>query len=398
VLIWIPRGLLLPVHLALEYVVRRPIVGLIKLIERYHINSWVRQLFIYRGGKAGLFPTALYEFGLDPSVGFYFFHHDLFRPGHELVLRGGFWTGDWVRLELDDSVVVFRDDSGLIETNLLYLRRPDRPFHGIGPATLQADESFYRVDLLEARAALTGRLGGLDRTTVELGYRRARFSGGEAPSISRGFATADPAVVPGFGGYQLLSCGLRLVLDSRSPDRLATSGTGVRLQLSGSFNVDPAASELSFVRWGGGVGGYLDLTGANHVLGLRAEVELVEPTGSRAVPFAELPSLGGRERMPGFLEGRFRGASTFLVTAEYRYPVWSLLDASLFVGAGNAFDEQLYNLHARRLHLTWGVGVRTSSERDVSVDALLGFGSNRLDAEDFVVDHVHFVFGVNTGF
>jgi hypothetical protein len=395
VLIWVPRALLFPAHLVLEHVVRRPIVGLATFVEKHHIQSWIRRLFVYRDGKAGLFPTALYEFGLDPSIGFFFFYDDLFHPAHDIVLKGGFWTTDWARLELDDRVAVFRDDSGLIETNLLYLRRPDRPFYGIGADTREGDEGFYRVELLQARLGLSGRLSGLDRTTLELAYRRARFTDGEAPVISDRFAVGDPAVVPGFGGYDLLSAGARVVLDSRSPDRVYTSGTGLRLELRGSFNVDPTAPELRFVRWGGGIGGFVDLSGENHVLGLRAELDLVENTGEREVPFTELATLGGRERMPGFLEGRFRGASTFLVTAEYRYPIWALMDASLFVGAGNAFGEHLAGLHAKRLHLTWGLGLRTNKRRDVSFDALLGFGSNRFDAGGFKVDHVHFVFGVN---
>jgi len=187
-------------------------------------------------------------------------------------------------------------------------------------------------------------------------------------------------------------------LDSRGADRLSSTGSGLRLELFASFNDDLARPERHFVRWGGEAAGFLDLSGANHVLGLRVYTELAERTGAGPVPVTELPTLGGRELMRGFLEGRFRGPSALVVTAEYRYPVWSLVDATLFVDAGNAFDEHLANLHAKRLHLTWGLGVRSNNARNISFDVLLAFGSNRLDTERFEVDYVHFVLGVNNGF
>jgi outer membrane protein assembly factor BamA len=319
----------------------------------------------------------------------------MFVPGHNAVLRGGFWTDDWVKLELNDQVVVFADDTGLVTTDLLYLRRPDRPFHGLGAATTQDDETFYRVEQVEARVGLSGKLGQLNRTTLQLAYRHTSFEDGQSPPISERFATAE---VPGFGGYDLVSTRLGLELDSRGPDRRYSTGSGLRLELFGSFNVDPTEIDLNFFHWGAEAAGFLDLTGANHVLGLRAYTHFVENTGDLAVPFTEQAELGGRRLMRGFLEGRFRGPSAFVVTGEYRYPIWALVDASLFISAGNAFDEHLKDLHVKKLFLSGGLGIRTNTRRNLSFDALLAFGSSRLDQEDVTLEHVHFVFGVNSGF
>jgi outer membrane protein assembly factor BamA len=382
----------------MEYGIRRPVVGLATLIEKYELQNWVRRVFVFRDGDAGIFPTFLYEFGTYASLGAYFYHDDLFRPGHDLIIHGGFWTDDWLRLVLKDDLTVFRDDTGLVETRVLYVRRPDRPFHGIGPDTNQDAETFYRIDRFDARTSLAGHLGPLDEARLALGFRRTRFDDGKSPSISELFDPTDAEVVPGFGGYELVTTGLDVALDTRSPDLVRTSGTGVRLELFGTFNVDPSKPDLRFVRWGGEGALFLDITGHNNVLGFRAYTEFAEPLDDETIPFFELPSLGGDEKMRGFISGRFRGNSVFLVTAEYRYPVWALLDASVFVSGGNAFGSYLDGLRLDRLFLSWGLGLRSNMARDVSFDMLLAFGTNRIDSEDIELAHVHFVFGVSTGF
>lgn len=397
VLVWIPRAIARPVHLLLDGGLRRPIRGLITFSEKHHIHDYVRRALVWREGKIGLLPTVLFEFGLDPSIGFYFFADDQLLRDHRLVLRGGFWH-QWAQVLLDNEHRVFRDGSGTLRWNVRYVHRPDRPFHGVGAATRQSDETFFLLEKLELGLGLAGKLRALNRASLALRYRHVALADGELPAIGTRFAVDDDAVVPGFAGYDLIVSELKLELDTRDPDRWHTPGTGLRLELFGAFNLDPAQPERHFFRWGAEAAAFYDVSGVNHVLGLRVHVELVERTGSRAVPFTELAAMGGNEHMQGFLEGRFRGPSAFELTAEYRYPIWALIDASLFVGAGNAFGVHLADLHPARMHLSWGLGVRSSTERNVSFDGLLAFGSNRFDEGSFEVDHVHFLFGVNRGF
>jgi hypothetical protein len=108
--------------------------------------------------------------------------------------------------------------------------------------------------------------------------------------------------------------------------------------------------------------------------------------------------LGGAEHMRASLEGRFRGQSAMVITADYRYPIWAYLDGELFLGLGNTFGEHLHGFAWDRLHLSWGIGLRSNNSRDVSFDIMVAFGSNRLDADKFEIERVHFVMGVNQGF
>ena len=130
VLIWVPRVIFYPVHLALEYLVRWPLVSLITVMEEYYVLQHVMDIFTWSEGKAGVFPTAFYEFGISPSVGFYAFQQDVFGPGSKQILKGGFWT-DKQQLALENRMHVFRDDSGTVFLRAIFSNRPDHPFYGL---------------------------------------------------------------------------------------------------------------------------------------------------------------------------------------------------------------------------------------------------------------------------
>ena len=53
------------------------------------------------------------------------------------------------------------------------------------------------------------------------------------------------------------------------------------------------------------------------------------------VPFRELASLGGPDRMRGYYEGRFRDKVALMGEAEYRFPVWGRFRGAGFASAGN---------------------------------------------------------------
>jgi hypothetical protein len=153
-----------------------------------------------------------------------------------------------------------------------------------------------------------------------------------------------------------------------------------------------------FGRWGAEGGVFFDLTGLGHVLGLKGYVELIEQIGNVAVPFTELISLGGLKRMKGFPDGRFRGPSAFVMTMDYQYPIWTFLDANIFISLGNTFQEHLSDFAFKRQHLNWGLSLRTSFERAYSFDFVVGVGSNRLDKPSFKIDGVNLAIGINHGF
>lgn len=389
VLIWVPRVIFYPAHLALEYLVRWPLVSLVTVMEEYYVFQRVMDIFTWFDGKAGIFPTAFYEFGLSPSLGFYAFQEDVFGPGSKQILRGGFWD-DKQQLALENRIKVFGDGSGTIFLKAIFSNRPDHPFYGLGYKNpiVEDDRTNYNMFKVEGLLGLQALLKDLNRVEFALGYRYVQVDSGDSPSILDVYHI----------DYHLLSGRLKLDLDTRSPFRQLTTGSGLRLEMLVSYNIDPSNPDVHFLRWGGEASGFLDLSGNNHVVGLRIFTEFIEKIGDDPAPFTELPFLGGREHLRAFLGGRFRGESTAVATMEYRYPIWAYLDGELFVGLGGAFGEHLEGFSWERTYLNWGIGVRTNNSRDVSFDILVAFGSKRLDSESFELDRVGFIIGVNQGF
>jgi len=91
--LWIPRIVLSPLYVANEYVLRRPIGAVVRHAERERWADSVVQLFTFgEGGKSLIVPTALYDFGLLPSVGFYYSGDDIVTDGNQLRLHAATWA------------------------------------------------------------------------------------------------------------------------------------------------------------------------------------------------------------------------------------------------------------------------------------------------------------------
>ena len=404
VLVWVPRAIFFPVHVVLEYGLRWPVVKLITVAEKHHLPDRVKEWFTFNQGRAGLFPTFFFDFGLSPSLGLYFYHHDLGVRGNDLVLRAGVWpTGGWLHLAGQDSFPVFDNDAGAATVGAEFTYRPDRVFNGLGPDPV-VSKRFFRLRRAEAEVGLRAVLRDLNRVALALRYSNTRITDGQTPSVaaaSSPFAADLDRQAPGFGKtHNLIQLDVRLELDTRSPERVRTPGSGLRLELFSSAGLDPGDVELSLLRYGGEAAAFVDLSGVNHVLALRLYCELLEPFGDRAIPITERIVLGGSEHLRGFLEGWFRGDSALVTTLDYRYPVHTLVDANLFFSLGNVFVGRFEALHAKRLAASWGVGLRTNASREVSFDLLVAFGTNRLEHwdADFQIDSVRVVAGINQGF
>ena len=76
------------------------------------------------------------------------------------------------------------------------------------------------------------------------------------------------------------------------------------------------------------------------------------------VPFEELVSPSGHSGMRGFAEGRFRGESGLVGTAEYRWYISAYLDAALFVDVGTVAGPRFSGIEWDRWFPSVGLGFR----------------------------------------
>ena len=195
-------------------------------------------------------------------------------------------------------------------------------------------------------------------------------------------------------GYRAAFAGVRLMLDSRGESR---QRSGVRLDVSTEESVDLANSPASgWLRYGGTLGGFVDLMEGGRFLSLSFTGVLVDPLGERAVPFAQLADLGGGRKMPGLRSGRLADRSSAVVDLRYTWPIWLALRGSLQAGLGNVFGPHFEGIRPGRARLSTALGLETNS-RDNIFQALIGFGTETFES-GAELDSIRFVLGVRDGF
>jgi hypothetical protein len=281
VLVWVPRILLYPAHLVLEYAVRWPIVKLVTVAEENHVFERVVNFFTFADGKAGLFPTVLADGNRGLWGGANFFYNDLFVPGHTLTLNAGLGTSGWFTVQARDSWTVFANGEGRFSVQGGYTREPNLAFAGVGPNSPDEQERFIGHRRGYIDADLRTVLSGLNQFIFGIGYQNTEVGGGRSPSVDAPGSGFDTSTITGFDDpYNLFTVRARLEIDTRDEDRQWTSGSGLRFEAFGSFNFSPS-QDLHFFRWGGTAAGFLDFSGWNHVLALRVYFEVLERTGDR---------------------------------------------------------------------------------------------------------------------
>ena len=85
---------------------------------------------------------------------------------------------------------------------------------------------------------------------------------------------------------------------------------------------------------------------------------MVDALGDAPIPFEELVMMSGYAGLRGFPDGRFRGDSGVLGTAEYRWYVAHNLDASLFSDVGTVGGHHFEGITTAHWFPDVGVGLR----------------------------------------
>jgi hypothetical protein len=376
--LWIPRIALSPLYLTNEYLLRRPLGALVRKAERDRWADSFVQLFTFgEGGKNVLVPTALVDFGLLPSVGFYYQGDDFFAPGNSLRLHGATWGKRWINATMADRYAL--DASQSLQARFEFKRSEDNVFVGIGPDVVSSTKSRYGLERVDGTVRYRRRFAHESRIDVETGIQRLTFLPGDCcndPSVDTRIASGDLMPPPGYRDPYTTAYGsVDVSLDSRRPRPEPGSGTYLMLQGRPSFDVQESRSWLAY---GGLAGAALDLNGYRRTLRLQLAVNFVDQMSGDTIPFTEYPTLGG-ESMPGFLPGWLTGRSTATAQLGYSWPVWLGLDAQTRFTVGNAFGAHLSGLSPRELRMSGDVGFTTSTARDQGFELLFGLGTETFE-------------------
>jgi hypothetical protein len=394
--VWLARILLSPLYFTSEYLLRRPLGALTIAAERGDVPRKVYDFFAFGPDhKIGFVPVGLVDFGFNPSVGIYAFWNDAFVRGNDLHLHYEVWPTDWYSGTIADRLRM--GERRELGVRLSALRRPDNVFYGLGPSSLQSNQSRYTSSIFEAQVALSVHPWRSSQVTATTGLRKVDLSPGyyqDDPSLEQSAARGAFALPAGFNrGYLDPYSRLSATLDTRAATE---HGSGLKLEAQGEIGGDVEhAPATGWIRWGGTASAIVDLNDHGRVLSLSVATLFADPLTKADIPFTELVSLGGDTWMHGYFPGRLVDRSAFVSTLQYKWPIAAWLDGTMHVALGNVFGAHLEGFAADLLRLSAGLGIATTSEPPLEL--IVGIGTETFE-HGAQVDSVRVSLGIPRSF
>ena len=226
-------------------------------------------------------------------------------------------------------------------------------FFGLGPDTNLDDRTTYQ---LQERAVDVGLIGEASRFLTFCMY--GGWLGAEADEGLFGTSLEerfDPDTVTGFDSttnYLHYRADVELNLrDTTVPE----AGVVLRGEVSQYDDVD--LDRFDFTRVAAEVQVHVPLGYRSRLLALRARTSKSVGDDDGVVPFYLMETLGGGSTIRGFREYRFRDTHTLLLSAEYRWEIWTYLDMALFADAGKVFSDSS-DMDFHGLETSLGFGLR----------------------------------------
>lgn len=341
------------------HAVTRPLGWAVRYAERR-----VPMLFEGRLPPRGAIPLANFGGPVQFMGGALLYDNQLFGSDHEARVEGLYGSGNAFRFNGAYQWPAPFGSGTDLDIRANYFSNPDsRFFLGGNASDRSADATSYVRRQVDATVQAEYRSGPRPfGGTLTLRYEHIDANGGSGTRGTR-LTTAGP---PGLQSVHLLTPQLTVGLARTDEERRPSLGTEVLVQLG--YTHDLIDSQFRYGRYVAELRQYLPvlLFPDTRRLVLRARLEQVEPLfGGAAVPFYHLPSLGGQTALRGFRHNRFQDTGSLVLNAEYRYPIWSNLDAVAFVDAGQVFPE-LSAVTAKRLHWSYGGGVHLLNSSGIS--------------------------------
>jgi outer membrane protein assembly factor BamA len=109
---------------------------------------------------------------------------------------------------------------------------------------------------------------------------------------------------------------------------------------------------------------FIPLFNERRVIALRGRTTLTDTDSGQEVPFYLQPVVGGSETLRGYRPFRFYGNQALVMTAEYRYEIFSGLDMAVFADAGKVAVRK-QDIDFKNLESSVGFGFRFNVKNNV---------------------------------
>jgi outer membrane protein assembly factor BamA len=313
----------------------RPIGWTVKYLERNYPG-----LFKPKPRRRGVLPLAELGGPVGITGGVALYDNHLFGSRHKGRLEAVIGARNFFELEARYAVTEPAGPGTDFSLEGNFFSEPrDRFFIGGIESDEQADGARFAREQVDVTTRLQVQRSAWG-AAAELRYEHV-----EARPASED-ASVGLRTAPGFTTVDLITPRAELTLDfTRDAPR---TSAGTQLLLGVDYTHDLHGQRFRYGRYAAAVQQFVPVTffPPGRRLVFRARIEQVEPIlGGEAVPFYHLPRLGGQRSLRGFLSDRFQDEGSLLLTAEYRYPIWTNLypgftgvDAVFFVDTGQVFD------------------------------------------------------------
>lgn len=291
--------------------------------------------------------------------------------GHIDVWAGASFTRYWA----GEARLRFPSLAGETLDLQAYGRRHDYPqedYFGLGPLSLRRNHTSYAIQ--QTTIGFRAAVRPAPIVSVGGGFEHidAGIADGTDPTVPAVDDVFDESSAPGLTRQPDYLRGIVYVeVDWRRPLN-ARNGGWYRAEVS-RYD-DRRGFGYSFDRLDVDVRQYVSFLSERRVLAGRIAMSTSSVAADQQVPFYLMPTLGGNDSLRGFRDYRFRGPHALLMQGEYRFEIWSGLDAALFYDAGKVTMRRS-ELDLEHLESDYGFGFRFNTDRGVVFRVDAAFGS-----------------------
>jgi Outer membrane protein/protective antigen OMA87 len=289
----------------------------------------------------------------DVSGGFLAFDNHLFGSDHSARLRA-----KWGSRNVNDFSARYTLPRPLgkgssLSLSAQYFNDPSKRFFLRGNRADPSDEARFSLEQFQVSARLDYDPGPLLGSHLTVEFEDATTEPSEADEEEGDLL---PATLPGLGDSERLQIQTGLTIDGTREGPRAMSGT--RLNLGLRYDHELGDDRFRYAGYAIEVQQFVPILILSETrrLALRARLQQSESLGGSDIPFYEFSRLGSQSTLRGVENQRYSDDGYLLLNAEYRYPIWGNMDASLFVDAGQVFGG-LGDIPENRFHPSGGVGI-----------------------------------------
>jgi len=246
---------------------------------------------------------------------------------------------------------------------------PDENFYGVGMDSPRAGRTRYGWQETAVQVSWQPRPGRHLALDTRVGWRHVDIGSPRDAEV--------PETVSFYGNSELAGLGTARNVDvtaslrSRFVDIPGSPRNGNLSVVQVGVHPDVAGDGLSYLSLHAVTEQFHELF-YGRALSWRTGVDWRVPIGSDEVPFYNLASVGGNLFVRGYQGGRFRDRGALFSSLRYKFPIWKLLDGTLFYEAGRTFPG-VAKLSLNDWRRSWGGGIRLWVRSGVIFDQWVAF-------------------------